>query len=95
MLSQRKLLVLVLVGLLAALQYRLWLGDGGVLPRHQLQIAVDQATQRNEAFAKRNAVLQAEVDDLGKGGQAIEARARSELGMIRKGETFYLVVQRD
>lgn len=94
MLSQRKLLVFALVGLLAALQYRLWFGDGGVLPRHRLQIAVDQATRQDEALGKRNAALQAEVDDLGKGGQAIEARARSELGMIRKGETFYLVVQR-
>lgn len=95
MLSQRRLLVFALVGLLAVLQYRLWFGDGGVLPRHRLQISVDKATRQDETLGKRNSALQAEVDDLGKGGQAIEARARSELGMIRKGETFYLVVQRN
>ncbi|HEX7386457.1 MAG TPA: cell division protein FtsB [Castellaniella sp.] len=95
MLSQRRLLVIALIGLLAALQYRLWLGDGGMLPRHRLQVAVDQATRQDDALGKRNSALQAEVDDLGKGGQAIEARARSELGMIRNGETFYLVVQRN
>lgn len=95
MLNQRRWLLVALIALLSALQYRLWLSDGGVLSRHRLQVEVDDASQHNQGLIKRNAALQAEVDDLRKSGQAIEARARSELGMIRKGETFYLVVQRN
>ena len=94
MLTPRRWLLMALIALLSGLQYRLWLSDGGVVSRHHLQVAVDDAAQHNQGLIKRNAALQAEVDDLRKGGQAIEARARSELGMIRKGESFYLVVQR-
>lgn len=77
---------------LAGLQYRLWLGDGGVIDTRRLQQAVDEQVAANTRLQQRNAVLEAEVADLRNGGAAIEAHARSELGMIRKGETFYLVV---
>lgn len=93
--KQRHWLLLGLAGLFLALQCRLWLGSGGILARHRLWQAVSHSSQQNQAMQARNAALQAEVADLGKGGQAIEARARTELGMIRQGETFYLVVRRD
>ena len=58
----------------------------------RLQQTVDEQTAADTRLEQRNAVLEAEVADLRNGGAAIEAHARSELGMIRKGETFYLVV---
>lgn len=91
----RRGLVVVLGVLLAALQFRLWWGDGGVFSEHALQLTLQQSRTQAQSMAQRNASLQAEVDDLRKGGQAIEARARRELGMVRQGETFYLVVRRD
>ncbi len=89
----RRVAILALVLALLGLQYRLWLGDGGVLDLHRQQTAVRQQAENNEDLRKRNAVLDAEVADLRAGGAAIEAHARTTLGMVRKGETFYLVVQ--
>jgi cell division protein FtsB len=86
---------LALIGLclvLAGLQYRLWVADGGMFDVRRLQQAVDEQGEANSGLVKRNAVLEAEVADLRNGGAAIESHARSELGMIRQGETFYLVV---
>ncbi len=88
----QRLALVVLCLLLAGLQYRLWAGDGGVIDTGRLQKTVDDQAQSNAQLQLRNSVLQAEVADLRNSGAAIEAHARSELGMIRKGETFYLVV---
>jgi cell division protein FtsB len=87
-----RLAIAALCLLLAGLQYRVWLGDGGVVDTQKLQSAVDQQAAANTRLQQRNAVLEAEVADLRSGGAAIESHARSELGMIRKGESFYLVV---
>lgn len=89
---KQRLAIAALCLVLAGLQYRLWAADGGVFDTRRLQQAVDQQTAANTQLEQRNAVLEAEVADLRNGGAAIEAHARSELGMIRKGETFYLVV---
>lgn len=89
---KRRLALAALALVLAALQYRLWVADGGVLDSHRLQSALDEQAASNTQLQQRNAVLEAEVADLRSGGGAIEAHARSELGMIRKGESFYLVV---
>jgi cell division protein FtsB len=74
------------------LQYRLWVSQDGVREISRLEAAV--ATQRidNEARAKRNEELAAEVRDLKKGVTALEERARSDLGMIASNETFYQVI---
>lgn len=87
-----KLLIIALVILLALLQYRLWLGHGGVRNVMQLQkqVAVQQA--KNKQLKQRNDMLLAEVKQLKSGQQAVEQRARSELGMVKKGETFYQIV---
>jgi cell division protein FtsB len=89
---KRRLALAVLALVLAVLQYRLWIADGGVMDSRRLQQAVDQQAASDTQLQQRNAVLEAEVADLRSGGAAIEAHARSELGMIRKGESFYLVV---
>ena len=89
------LVLLVLAALLAALQYRLWFGGGGNLQGAELQARVDQQRRQNEGLEQRNAALAAEVADLKSGEAAIEERARSELGMIKPGETFYRVVDQE
>jgi cell division protein FtsB len=79
----------LLFAVLIALQARLWFGDGSMEEVFALkrQLAAQQAEVAD--LRERNATLRAEVDDLKDGLAAIEARARSELGLIREGETYY------
>lgn len=93
--ENRKLLRTVLYvigGLFLVLQYPLWFGSGGAIAVWQLnrEIAAQQAD--NAKLRERNDALDAEVKDLKQGSAAIEERARAELGMVKKGETFYQVV---
>jgi len=81
------LLVVVLL-----LQYRLWLSGDGVQELTRLSVAVDRQKNENSDLTARNEQLVAEVADLKAGMAAIEERARSELGMIGRNETFYQVV---
>lgn len=90
---QRRLVIAVLVMMLAGLQWRLWVSDGGLTHTWRLKSQAQMQTEENERLRQRNAALDAEVQDLNSGVAAIEARARSTLGMIRPGETFYLVVE--
>ncbi|MDZ4728785.1 MAG: cell division protein FtsB [Xanthomonadales bacterium] len=85
-------LLLVLVILLAMLQYKLWLGEGGFTDVKRLELKAEQQVQENALLQQRNQELEAEVADLREGIEAIEERARSELGMIQQEEEFYLVV---
>ena len=87
-----RIVLVVLVALLAWLQYRLWFGSGGNHEVAALQEQVEQQARQNDGLRERNAALAAEVADLKSGEAAIEERARNELGMIRPGETFYRVV---
>ncbi|MBV6687278.1 cell division protein FtsB [Xanthomonas euvesicatoria pv. physalidis] len=86
-------LLLVLAVLLAWLQYRFWFGPGNSGEVMMLEAQVAHQTQDNEGLRQRNQALAAEVKDLKDGEAAIEERARSELGMIKPGETFYRVVE--
>ena len=88
-----QLVLVALVALLAFLQYRLWWGEGGRRSVADLHRQVDQQVHENEGLRQRNAALAAEVEDLKSGEAAVEERARSELGMIKPGETFYRVVE--
>lgn len=88
-----RILLLVLVALLAWLQYRLWFGNGGQREVDVLQRQVQAQSRANGGLRQRNEALAAEVKDLKSGEAAIEERARSELGMIKPGETFYRVVE--
>ena len=74
------------------MQVRLWCSDVGILARRDLQARVDEQARRTQQLRERNRLLAVEVDALKSGSAGIEARARSELGMIKDGETFYLVV---
>ena len=75
--------------LLVALQYPLWLGHGGLLRVHELERQVAQERASNTLQKQRNQALEAEVRDLGSGSDAIEERARADLGMVRQGETWF------
>lgn len=87
----RALLAILLLVLLA-LQYKLWFGEGGYRDVQRLTLRVEEQARENEVLAQRNRELEAEVDDLRKGLEAIEERARSELGLIKENEEFYQVV---
>ena len=88
-----RIIALVLVALLAWLQYRLWFGNGGQREVAALRAQVQRQAHDNAGLRQRNEALAAEVEDLKSGEAAVEARARSELGMIKPGETFYRVVE--
>ena len=87
-----KWLAIALGVVIAVLQYRLWLADGGVRGLGRMQAAVGQQRAQNAQLAERNRQLAAEVRDLKTGMAALEERARSELGMIAGNETYYQVV---
>ena len=84
-----KLLALILVGFVIALQYPLWFGKGGWLRVRDLQQQVDAQKAVTAALEARNRAFDAEVRDLKSGYDALEERARSELGMIRQDEMFF------
>ena len=88
-----RVLLVALVALLAFLQLRLWFGEGGRRSVADLQQKVEAQTRENGGLKQRNDALAAEVEDLKSGEAAVEDRARSELGMIKPGETFYRVVE--
>ncbi|MFK7996077.1 MAG: cell division protein FtsB [Granulosicoccus sp.] len=87
-----KLLVAVLVALLLLLQYRLWFGDGSIQEVSRLRHEATSSRAELIRLNERNKALAAEVADLKRGLDAIEERARADLGMISNGETFYQFV---
>jgi len=86
-------LLLALALLLGWLQYRFWFGAGSSGEVTALQNQVTHQKRDNEGLQERNNALAAEVEDLKSGEDAVEERARSELGMIKPGEKFYRVVE--
>jgi len=87
-----KALISIFIILLVLLQFKLWFGDGSMREVWRLEAAIETQQQQNTQLQERNAALEAEVNDLKKGLEAIEERARSELGMIKEGETFYQII---
>ncbi len=85
----------ILLIVLVLLQYRLWVGDGSLAEVWQLHRQVEIQKAENNRLEERNQTLDAEVQDLKQGQAAIEERAREELGMIRKDETFYQIIEKD
>ncbi len=79
--------------LLLLLQYRLWVGEGSLAEVNNLKQEIATQQQELAQLRQRNRALMAEVQDLKQGLTAVEERARSELGMIRKGETFYQIIE--
>ena len=82
----------LLILLLIVFQYRLWVGENSLAELWVLERKLDQQQQQNSNLVERNDQLRAEVKDLKQGLEAIEERARSELGMIRDNERFYQII---
>ncbi len=87
-----KLLALALLIAIALLQYPLWLGKGSWLRVWEVDQKVRAQRETNQKLQSRNAVLDAEVRDLKQGLEAVEERARSELGMVRQDEIFFQIL---
>ena len=88
-----KKIAFILLALLIWLQYKIWLQDGGIPEVLQLQQELEQVKSEVDKLQERNSSLDAEVKDLKKGLDAIEERARSEMGMIKEGEIYYQVIE--
>ena len=86
-------IALILLVILIGLQLKLWTGSGGMHEVQALRASVQKQDTDNERLRQRNQALAADVSDLKHGEQAVEARARAELGLIKPGETFYQVVE--
>ena len=90
----RWLLVILLV-LLAGLQFRLWVGEGSLAHRAELNRQLEEQENENRALRERNALIAIDVESLKTNLNAIEEKARADLGMIKQGETFYLVIDKN
>ena len=87
-----KVLVSVLVLLFLILQFNLWVGEGSFSQLRDLDAQVQGQEVENLTLVERNQELEGEVVDLKEGQDAIEERARSEFGMVKEGETLYIIV---
>lgn len=76
-------------------QYHYWVGEGSVRSLNNLQQELAAQQRINDALEERNRRVEVEILDLKNGLEAVEERARSELGMIAEGETFYMLVPED
>jgi cell division protein FtsB len=89
-----KFLSLSLAVLVVALQLRLWLGQGSITELVSLEQQLSQFRETNAELRERNERLVVEVEEFRSGLDSVEEMAREELGMIRRGETFYVIVDR-
>lgn len=83
----------LLIFALLGLQYKLWLGDGNVKELMRLEQKNDVQEALNQKLRIRNQILSAEISELKSGDQALEEKARFDLGMIKPDETFYHLVE--
>ena len=85
--------MLIMLLLVVHLQYRLWYGDASIAQIKAYQLRLDELRAQVTEKQERNQALYAEVLDLRKGQEAVEERARDELGMVKQGETFFQVIE--
>ena len=90
-----KIIVVLLVMILLVLQQQIWFGDSGYFARKALAARQAEQQQRTELLILRNAKMAAQILALKSDAQAFESRARSELGMVKEGEVFYLVPEEE
>ena len=88
-----KLFIGCAILLIAVFQYYLWFGSGGIREMHVLKTQLESKIKENEKLRMRNQSLMYELADIRDNKTAIEARARYDLGMVKKGETFYQITQ--
>ncbi len=88
-------LLILLIILFAGLQVRLWVGEGSLAHKAELDRQLDLQKQKNQQLEKRNELIAEEVESLKGNLDSIEEKARKDLGMIKQGEIFYLVIDKD
>lgn len=86
-----RVLILVAAVIFCSLQSILWLGDGGLFDIQDMQDQIAIQKAENEKLSERNKILQAEINDLKNGTEAIEEHARLDLGMVKQNETYFRV----
>lgn len=92
---KHKWIAVLLIALLAALQFRLWFGKNSIADYQQMKAQIKTLEQQNANLAQRNSLLKADIKDLQLGVDSIEERARNELGLIKEGETFYRILPKE
>ena len=90
-----KIAIGILVVILLALQQQIWFGDSGYFERKDLAQRHEEQQERTQMLIQRNAKMTAEILALKNDAEAFESRARSELGMVKEGEVFYLIPEDD
>jgi len=86
-----KWLLAILLILFIGLQYRLWRGEGSFSQASKLERSIQQQQAENDRMRERNRILEVEVNDLKGGADSVEERARNDIGMIKKDETFFMI----
>ena len=85
-------IIIILILALIGLQYKLWLGDGGIFQWVNLEKKLTVQTNENDKLAARNRAIEADIIELQSGDQALEEQARYELGMVKNDEIYYQFV---
>ncbi len=88
-----RILAVILVALIVLIQLPLWVGKGGWLRVAQLEESVEKQKGKNGELEARNDALAAEVRDLKQGTEAVEERARYELGLVKRDEVFFQIIE--
>lgn len=90
-----RILTFIMVLIVLALQYRVWFGEYGVRDIRNLKQEVARQQEANTTVAQRNQLMYADIEDLRNAHEAVEERARNELGLVREGETFFRIIPTD
>ena len=88
-------LMAILAVIFILLQYRLWVGEGSLAQKVELERKLEIQQKENDRLRERNQLLAEEVEDLKSGLDGVEERARDDLGMVKEGETFYMVIEKE
>ena len=88
-------MLIILMVLLAGLQFRLWVGEGSLAHQFELDTQIDEQRNENQLLKRRNEKVAQEVESLKTNLESIEEKARTDLGMIKEGEIFYLVIDKN
>ncbi|MCW8994528.1 MAG: cell division protein FtsB [Psychromonas sp.] len=90
-----RLFMLLLVLLMGIVQYHLWFGKNGLQDKYALRKEVEMIERNNAKLKQRNQMMFSEIDSLKSGLEAVEERARNELGLIKEGETFFRIIPKE
>ena len=85
--------ILILIAFFLMIQFDIWVKDDGLIRVRVLQLMIDSQSEENQRLKLRNKQLEREIEELKSGTESIEEKARTDLGMIKEGEEFYLIVE--